>query len=134
MLSKQLLKMESNKGRKVKEMIVSHRRDVLGTRMDNDQIKNAVKKVLISPTQGWEGYVMREFELGQGGYTPRHTHPWPHINYIIEGEGALHLDGQDYLLEAGSFAFVPNNKLHQFTNTGNGRFVFLCIVPEEGDK
>jgi len=115
-------------------MIVSHVRDVLGTRMDNDQIKNAVKKVLISPTEGWEGHVMREFELGQGGYTPRHTHPWPHINYILEGEGTLHLDGQDYSLTAGSFAYVPSDKIHQFTNTSNGRFAFICIVPEEGDK
>lgn len=115
-------------------MIVSQVRDVLGTRMDNDQIKNAVKKVLISPTEGWEGHVMREFELGQGGYTPRHTHPWPHINYILEGEGTLHLDGQDYSLTAGSFAYVPSDKLHQFTNTCNGRFSFICIVPEEGDK
>lgn len=32
--------------------------------IDNDQIKNAVKKVLISPTEGLEGYAMREFELG----------------------------------------------------------------------
>jgi len=46
----------------------------------------------------------------------------------------LHLDGQDYQLEAGSFAYVPSNKLHQFTNTGNGRFAFICIVPEEGDQ
>lgn len=115
-------------------MIVSHERNVLGTRLDNDQLKNAVKKVLISPTQGWEGYVMREFELGPGGYSPRHTHPWPHINYIIEGEGTLHLDGQDHQLEKGSFAFVPSDKLHQFTNTGNSRFTFICIVPEEGDK
>lgn len=115
-------------------MIVSHERDILGTRIDNDQIKNAVKKVLISPIQGWEGYVMREFELGQGGYTPSHTHPWPHIIYILNGKGTLHLDGQDYLLEAGSFAFVPSNKLHQFTNTGIDGFVFICIVPEEGDK
>ncbi|MDO0823792.1 cupin domain-containing protein [Desulfosporosinus nitroreducens] len=115
-------------------MIVSHNREVLGTPIDNDQIKNAVKKVLISPAQGWEGYVMREFELGQGGYTPRHTHPWPHINYILEGTGSLYLDGQDYALEAGSFAFVPSNELHQFTNTGEGRFAFICIVPEEGDK
>jgi len=115
-------------------MIVSHNRDVLGTPINNDQIKNAVKKVLISPGQGWEGYVMREFELGQGGYTPRHTHPWPHINYILEGTGSLYLDGQDYALEAGSFAFVPSNELHQFTNTGDGRFAFICIVPEEGDK
>ena len=115
-------------------MIISHERDVLGTKMDNEQIKNAVKKVLVSPEQGWEGYVMRQFELGKGGYTPRHTHPWPHINYILAGKGTLHLDGQDYVLEAGSFAFVPNNKLHQFTNTGDDRFVFICIVPEEGDK
>lgn len=115
-------------------MIVSNVRDVLGTRMDNDQIKNAVKKVLISPTEGWEGYVMREFELGQGGYTPRHTHPWPHINYILEGEGTLQLDGQDHFLTAGSFAYVPSDKLHQFTNTGKDRFAFICIVPEEGDK
>jgi len=111
-------------------MIVSHVRDVLGIRMDNDQIKNAVKKVLISPTEGWEGHVMREFELGQGGYTPRHTHPWPHINYILEGEGTLHLDGQDYLLTAGALPYVPSDKLHQFTNTGKSRFAFICIVPE----
>ena len=115
-------------------MIVSHKRDILGTRVDNDQIKNAVKKVLISPTQGWDGYVMREFTLDQGGYTPRHTHPWPHIIYILEGEGSLHLDGEDYPVEAGSFAFAPSDKLHQFINTGKERFAFICIVPEEGDK
>lgn len=115
-------------------MVVSNVRDVLGTRMDNDQVKNAVKKALISPTQGWEGYVMRQFELGQGGYTPLHSHAWPHIIYILEGQGSLHLDGQDYLMEAGSFAFAPSNKLHQFTNTGEDRFAFICIVPEEGDK
>lgn len=115
-------------------MIVSHLKDVLGTRVDNDQIKNAVKKVLISPAQGWEGYVMREFELGQGGYTPRHTHPWPHIIFILEGKGSLHLDGKDYLMESGSFAFVPGNQIHQFTNPESEKFAFLCIVPEEGDK
>nr|WP_291350258.1 cupin domain-containing protein [Desulfosporosinus sp.] len=101
--------------------------------MDNEQIKNAVKKVLISPAQGWEGYVMREFELGEGGYSPRHTHPWPHIIYILKGKGSLHLDGHDYPVEAGSFAFVPNDKLHQFKNTDSDRFTFICIVPEEGD-
>jgi len=115
-------------------MIVSHEQDVLGTRMDNDQVKNTVKKVLISQEEGWQGYVMRQFELGQGGYTPCHDHPWPHIIYILEGEGTLLLDGQNHVMEPGSFAFVPGNKLHKFTNTGNKRFAFICIVPEEGDK
>lgn len=115
-------------------MIVAHERDILGTRIDNEQIKNVLKKVLVSPKEGWEGWVMRVFELGKDGYSPRHTHPWPHINYILKGKGILHLDGQDYELEEGSFAYVPGGKLHQFLNRDKDVFSFICIVPEEGDK
>lgn len=115
-------------------MIVSHEREVLGTRLQNSNTQNVLKKVLVSPTEGWEGYVMRSFELGEGGYTPQHTHAWPHINYINSGKGILHLDGTDYAVEAGSFAYVPGGKIHQFRNTGTEPFSFICIVPEEGDK
>jgi len=114
-------------------MAIGHERDLLGTRIDNDQIKGAVKKILISPKEGWEGYVMRVFELDEGGFSPRHTHAWPHINYIISGKGILHLDGQDHELEAGSYAYVPGGKLHQFKNADKDKFAFICIVPEEGD-
>ncbi len=115
-------------------MIVSNIKDLAGVEIQGPEVKNALKKVLVSPDQGWEGYVMRLFELGASGYTPRHSHPWPHINYIVQGRGTLHLDGQDYELEAGSFAYVPGGKLHQFTNLSEEKFVFICIVPEEGDK
>jgi quercetin dioxygenase-like cupin family protein len=115
-------------------MIVSHEKDVKGIKIESPQMKEVFKKVLISPEQGWEGYVMRQFELGEGGYTPRHTHAWPHIGYIVKGRGILHLDGKDYEVEEGSFAFVPGDKIHQFTNKGQETFAFLCIVPEEGDK
>lgn len=115
-------------------MIVGKCSELLGTRMDNPQIKNAVKKVLVSPQEGWEGYVMRVFDLGEGGYTPKHSHPWPHINYILKGKGILHLDGKDYAIEEGSYAYVPNDKIHQFTNSGPETLSFICIVPEEGDK
>ena len=114
-------------------MIVSHERDVLATRMNHPEIKDAVKRVLISPKEGWEGYVMRTFELGEGGHTPKHSHDWPHINYITQGQGVLYLDGTDYELEVGSFAYVPNGKLHQFRNNSSAPFSFICIVPEEGD-
>jgi quercetin dioxygenase-like cupin family protein len=114
-------------------MIVAHEREVLATQLNHPEIKNAVKKVLISPKEGWEGYVMRTFELGKGGHTPKHSHAWPHINYITQGKGILHLDGKDYDLEAGSFAYIPNDKIHQFRNNGSEPFVLICIVPEEGD-
>ncbi len=115
-------------------MIVSHKNNVKGAKIESPEVKDALMKVLVSPKEGWEGYVMRVVELGTGGYSPKHTHPWPHINYVISGKGVLHLDGEDNELEAGAFAYVPSGKLHQFRNNGNEKFEFICIVPEEGHK
>ncbi|WP_203227654.1 cupin domain-containing protein [Calorimonas adulescens] len=36
-------------------------------------------------------------------------------------------------MKEGSFAYVPSNKTHQFTNTGEETLELICIVPEEGD-
>lgn len=63
-------------------MIVSHKSIVEEVKIDNPDVKGAFMKVLISPEEGWEGYVMRTFKLEPGGFTPKHTHPWLHINYI----------------------------------------------------
>lgn len=95
---------------------------------------NVMKQVAVGPEQGWQGWVMRIFTIGPEGFTPRHSHPWPHINYIISGQGTLYLDGINYEVQPGSVAYVPDNLEHQFTNTGSGDFSFICIVPEEGDK
>jgi quercetin dioxygenase-like cupin family protein len=96
-------------------------------------VKNAFKKTLIGPEQGWDGWVMRLFTLKEDGMTPHHSHPWPHINYIISGRGTLNLDGKDTSLGEGSLAYVPSNTKHQFKNDAKENFVFICIVPEKGD-
>lgn len=113
-------------------MIVAHEKDVPAMAMQSPEVKAAAMKALISPREGWEGYVMRVIELGQGGYSPKHTHDWPHINYILEGSGSLHINGKDTLVEAGSYAYVPAGSLHQYKNEGSGKFRFICIVPQEG--
>ncbi len=115
-------------------MIVSHMKDIQGNDIKSPEAKDALMKVLISPKEGWDGYVMRTVELDEGGYSPKHRHPWPHINYIIQGEGVLHLDGKDYEVEEGSFAYIPDDKIHQFSNKGKGKFIFICIVPERGHQ
>lgn len=96
--------------------------------------ENALKQTLIGPQQGWEGWVMRLFTLGKGGHSPRHQHPWPHINYITAGKGILFLGGKEHALEPGSVAYVPGDIEHQFLNSGEEDFSFICIVPEAGDK
>ncbi len=115
-------------------MSVFHERDNKGIKYDNPAAKFVLKKALISPKEGWEGSVMRIFELGKGGYSPKHTHPWFHVNYVIEGNGLLYIDGEDFEVEPGSYAYIPEDLVHQFTNTGDGPLKFICIVPEEGDK
>jgi quercetin dioxygenase-like cupin family protein len=114
-------------------MIVCQAKDVAGKVLQGDNLAAVTKKVLVSPKEGWTGWVMRLFELGRNGYTPRHQHPWPHINYVVGGEGILYLDGIDYEITEGSFAFIPPEATHQFRNSGDGKLALICIVPEEGD-
>lgn len=115
-------------------MIVGNEKDVPAVKLEGELLKNVAKKVLISPQQGWQGHVMRLFELAEGGYTPRHRHAWPHINYVARGKGILYLAGREYDLEAGSFAYVPGGEEHQFMNRGQESFTLICIVPEEGEQ
>ena len=68
-------------------MIVAHERDAQRLKLEGDSLKNVFKKVLVSPQEGWDGYVMRVFDLDIDGYTPKHSHSWPHINYILKGKG-----------------------------------------------
>lgn len=113
-------------------MIVENEKNVSVIEVNSSEAKFTSMKALVSPIEGWEGYVMRQVEVLEGGYTPKHSHPWPHINYFVEGKGELMIDGKINPVTAGSFAFVPNDALHQFRNVGKTAFKFLCIVPEKG--
>lgn len=112
---------------------VRRREDVPAVPMAGDDVKDVAKRVLVGPAEGWEGHVMRLFEIGPGGHTPRHRHDWPHVNVVVAGRGLLHVDGVDHEIVPGSSAFVPAGATHQFSNTGVERLQLVCIVPERGE-
>lgn len=114
-------------------MFVENVRNIPAAEVKAPGANRARKQVLVGPAQGWDGWVMRLFTLAEGGNTPRHSHPWPHINYVVSGSGTLFLDGKDYQVEAGYVAYIPGGVEHQFKNGGKQDFVIICIVPEEGD-
>ncbi len=113
-------------------MIVNNVSNLISKEFNSPDALKTSMKVLISSKEGWEDYVMREVEVGEKGFTPKHSHPWPHINYMIEGDGELFIDGKINKVASGSFAYVPSNSLHQFRNVGKGTFKFICIVPKDG--
>lgn len=114
--------------------MVGNVKDLIAKVVSHPSAQDASMKVLVSPEEGWEGYVMRVVSVEVDGFTPKHSHPWPHINYMLEGEGVLLIDGVEHPVCKGSYAYVPAMKVHQFRNAGTTEFQFICIVPEEGHK
>ena len=79
--------------------VVGNKADVAAVPMAGDGIEGVVKRVLVSPKDGWDGWVMRLFDIDPGGHTPRHAHDWPHINFVAAGHGELRLDGEHHRLD-----------------------------------
>ena len=106
--------------------------DIENKVITNPDAKDAKIRALVGPSEGWDSHDMRVIEVEAGGYTPRHQHNWPHINYILEGEGTLFIEGKEERALKGSYAYIPANSLHQFKASATQGLKFICIVPKEG--
>jgi quercetin dioxygenase-like cupin family protein len=119
--------MNSARRGQVEVKIIPHT-DVEAKEADEGASKLKVRW-LITKEIGAPNFAMRLFEMEPGGFSPKHSHPWEHEVFILEGEGTV-LGGQDERkFRAGDAVFVPPNELHQFRNTTNKTLKFLCLVP-----
>jgi quercetin dioxygenase-like cupin family protein len=84
---------------------------------------------LLGEKDGTPNFAMRQFEVAPGGYTPRHSHPYEHEVFVLEGEGVVIEGDQPHRLSTGDVVFVQPDEVHQFRNTGAGPLKFLCLVP-----
>jgi len=100
---------------------------------DGETVRNVEKRVLVGPSENAANFSMRKFTVGPGGCSPRHMHPWEHEVYILAGQGEVRHANGATAVSKGDFAYVPPSDEHQFINTGDGPFEFLCIVPLEGE-
>ena len=110
-------------------MKVTHFQDVLPVVMDNDMVKNVAGRVMIGKEDGAPHFCMRVFEMKKGGHTPRHTHDWEHEVFVHTGKGEVFIEDTWHPLSPGSAVFVPANVEHQFRNTADDLFTFVCLVP-----
>ena len=64
---------------------------------------------------------MRQFEVAPGGYTPKHSHPYEHEVFVLEGNGVVLEGDREHTLKPGDVVFVVPGEVHQFRNTGPRR-------------
>jgi mannose-6-phosphate isomerase-like protein (cupin superfamily) len=67
------------------------------------------------------------------GRAPMHSHSYDEVIYVVEGEGVLHLDGQETPIAGGSCIHLPPLQDHCLENTGVGIMRVLGVFHPSGD-
>jgi quercetin dioxygenase-like cupin family protein len=93
--------------------------------------KDVTRQVPIGVADGAPTCSIRVFTVESGGHTMHHSHPFEHVNYVLEGTGELMSDAGPRNISKGDFILVLPNEVHQYRNAGDAPFVFICMVPVE---
>jgi quercetin dioxygenase-like cupin family protein len=107
--------------------------DIKKTEVVMDGAKNVYKQLVISHADDSPVFAFRVFTIEPGGHTPFHQHDFEHLNYIIEGTGALVNENEkEQLINKGDFAIVLPHEKHRYVNkSDNQPFMMICAVPKE---
>ncbi len=102
------------------------------TKPDMEGAKGIYKQVPISKDDGSPMFSFRVFTIEGDGHSPYHSHPFEHINYVIEGHGAIVSEtGEEHEIKKGDFALVLPNEKHQYRNrSASEPFIMICGVPK----
>jgi quercetin dioxygenase-like cupin family protein len=110
-------------------MKLNHYESVAQNPVDMEGAKGCSVRWLVGQQDGAPNFAMRQFEVAVDGHTPRHSHPYEHEVFVLEGEGEVVEGEKSHALRAGDVVFVAPDEVHQFRNTGSGPLKFLCLVP-----
>jgi quercetin dioxygenase-like cupin family protein len=119
--------------RKEKKMLANKYHEIKKEEVTAEGAKDVSIRWLIGKDTDAPFY-LRHFEVQPGGHTPYHNHPWEHEIYVLEGTGRINTGEGPIPLEKGSFALVRPGEEHQFENTGQTTFTFLCAIPDPEKK
>jgi quercetin dioxygenase-like cupin family protein len=102
-------------------------------KMNMEGAKDAFKQIPISSADGTPNVSVRVFTIEPDGHTPYHAHPFEHLNYIIQGRGALVTeDGAERPVKQGDFVLVLPGEKHQYKNAAQDQpLIMICAVPKE---
>jgi quercetin dioxygenase-like cupin family protein len=110
-------------------MKVNHHLDVPSEPVVMEGASGCRVRWLVGKSEGAPNFAMRQFEISPGGFTPRHSHPYEHEVFVLEGTGVVLENDIEHRLQAGDVIYVAPNEVHQFRNTGRTPMTFLCLVP-----
>ncbi len=114
-------------------MKITNLNEVEEMRVRMEGAKDVIKQVPISAADGSPNISVRVFTIEPNGHTPYHEHPFEHLNYIIEGRGAIVTEtGEEREVKVGDFVLILPNEKHRYMNkSASDPFIMICAVPKE---
>lgn len=85
---------------------------------------------VISDVDGATNFTMDIFEIGPGGYSAYHDHPWEHEVFVIRGDGVVVGAQAETSFSTGDVIFIPANEPHQLRNTSDETIELVCLIPQ----
>lgn len=111
-------------------MLHTHFVDVPAETVDVPGAEGVRIRWVIGPESEAPTFHLRVFDVEPGGHTPRHSHPWEHEVFILEGKGTVFCDGEQEPLAPGEVVLVPANAEHQFIGAPEVGLRFICLIPK----
>ncbi len=115
-------------------MKVNHYEQVESQVVEMEGASGCKVRWLVGEKDGAPNFAMRQFTVSPGGYTPKHSHPYEHEVFVLEGSGVVLEGNHEHPLAAGDVVFVKPDEIHQFRNTSDAPLKFLCLVPNDATK
>jgi mannose-6-phosphate isomerase-like protein (cupin superfamily) len=66
------------------------------------------------------------------GRAPDHFHCYDEVIYVLDGQGVLHIGGEEAILGPGSCIHLPARLVHSLENTGAGELQLLGVFRPSG--
>jgi quercetin dioxygenase-like cupin family protein len=98
-----------------------------------DAAEGLAKGVLIGEGDDAPTFAMRRFTLDAGAEVPRHTNEVEHVQYVLDGEYVVGIEGEEHTVSAGDSLLVPAGAVHWYRNEGDEQGAFICCVPHGED-
>ena len=110
-------------------MLIKNNSEVREDYVEEEGVKDVLRKILIGPEDGSDNIIMRHFKVLPNGNTPFHRHDYEHVVKVEKGQGVvINKDKKETIIKEGQSLFIGPNEEHQFKNPFSKTFEFLCII------
>ncbi|MFA5506170.1 MAG: cupin domain-containing protein [Vulcanimicrobiota bacterium] len=92
------------------------------------------RRVFTGETGESPRFHVRYFEISQGGHSTLEQHTHEHVVVVMRGRGHAIVGDKRVELGFGDVLYVCPEEIHQFSNSAQEPFGFLCIVNAERDR